>query len=105
MARDWNSLIKSGALGAAECIALATVNIISRPGLTIPIFLPLSFIAGRFNLVSSPIAVLGFASLFGLLYLAVKRKNQDDFAQRSFSKVLVLLAPHTHPPDASFYFL
>jgi len=87
MATDWKSLLQRGAYGVAECVALATVNVVSRPGLTIPLFLPLSFIAGRFNLVSSPVAVVGFVSLFGLLYIAVKRKHEDDFAHRSFSKV------------------
>ena len=61
------------ALNLVESLSLAATNLFSQPNLTMCVFLPASFFAGRFELVSTPVGIIVAGGLVGLAYVSGRK--------------------------------
>ena len=97
----WKTLLHS----TLEAFSLWMAGAFCRPSMTMGVWLPASFFAGRFGLISTPVGVVFFAGLMGLAYVSHnKHKKTALIREESEQELLMgegLTAPLWTDPVAS----
>ena len=85
------------ALHVLDALARSSVSVFSRPTLTMGVLMPASYVAGRFGLVSTPLAVIFFAGLMKVAW------DTDKKHRRSKAALFEGIAPGEREPLAPLF--